>query len=153
MAADRLVQCGMELPEMTAKSVAEIREHAPDWMNVGNPLDIGPSGLFALGMKLAMTDSSIDAVIAVPIAPWKVIQPVLERDPEAMIGQRYIDPAVIDQAAGRTLLVSSMGHPDWVKNVKRFFGPRAPVMTTPQSAARTLAAMCEYREWREARGV
>ncbi len=151
MAADRLVQCGMELPEMTAKSVAEIREHAPDWMNVGNPLDIGPSGLFALGMKLAMTDSSIDAVIAVPIAPWKVVQPVLERDPEAVIGQRYIEPAVIDQAAGRTLLVSSMGHPDWVKTVKGFFGATAPVMTTPQNAARTLAAMCQYREWREAR--
>ena len=71
MAADRLVQCGMELPEMTAESVAEIRKQAPDWMNVGNPLDIGPSGLFALGMKLAMTDSNIDAVIAVPIAPGR----------------------------------------------------------------------------------
>ena len=153
MAADRLVQCGMELPEMTAESVAELREQAPGWMNVGNPLDIGPSGLFALGMKLAMTDSQFDAVISVPIAPWKVIEPALERDPEAMIGQKYIDPALIDEAADRTLLVTSMGHPDWVKKVKSFFGPRAPVMTTPQNAARALAAMSEYREWREARSV
>jgi acyl-CoA synthetase (NDP forming) len=71
MAADRLVQSGMELAEMTAESVAELRERAPGWMNVGNPLDIGPSGLFALGMKLAMTDSNVDAVIAVPIAPGR----------------------------------------------------------------------------------
>ena len=153
MAADRLVQSGMALPEMTAESEAEIRAHAPGWMNVGNPLDIGPSGLFDLGMTLAMSDSNIDAVIAVPIAPWKVIQPVFERESEATIGLRFIDPALVDEACERTLLVSSMGHPEWVKNVKRFFGPRAPVMTTPQNAARALAAMCEYREWREARSA
>jgi acyl-CoA synthetase (NDP forming) len=153
MAADRLVQCGMELPEMTVESAAELRRQAPDWMNVGNPLDIGPSGLFALGMKLAMTDPSFDAVISVVIAPWKVIQPLVEKDPEAIFGQRYIDPAVIDGAGERTVLVSTIGHPDWVKHVKSFFGPRAPVMTTPQNAARALAAMCAYREWREARAV
>jgi len=151
MAADRLVQCGMELPEMTAESVAELRSQAPDWMNVGNPLDIGPSGLFALGMKLAMTDSHIDAVIAVPIAPWKVIKPALEMRTEEVSRQMYVAPALLDEAAERTLLIAPMGHPDWVKTVKRFFGPRAPAMATPQNAARALAAMCEYREWREVR--
>ena len=80
-----------------------------------------------------------------------MLKPVLERDPEEISRQRFIDPALIDEAAGRTLLVSSMGHPDWVKMVERFFGPRAPVMATPQNAARALAAMCEYREWRETR--
>jgi acyl-CoA synthetase (NDP forming) len=146
MAADRLVQCGMELPDMTARSVAEIRKNAPDWMNAGNPLDTGPSGLFALGMKLAMTDSNVDAVITMPIIPWTAVKPLLDVDPEAVGEQMFIDP----RAAERTLLISLMGHPDWVKNVRRFFGPHAPVMTTPQSAARALAAMCEYREWREA---
>jgi acyl-CoA synthetase (NDP forming) len=151
MAADRLVQCGMELPEMTDESVAEIRKNAPAWMNVGNPLDMGPSGLFALGMQLAMTDSNIDAVIAVPIIPWTVVKPLLDAAPEAVGKQMFIDPALIDKTTERTLLISLLGHSDWVENVKRFFGPHAPVMTTPQNAARALAAMCEYREWREAR--
>jgi len=151
MAADRLVQRGMQLPEMTAESVAELRSQAPDWMNVGNPLDIGPSGLFALGMKLAMTDSNIDAVIAVPIAPWKVLKPALEMRTEEVSRQMYVAPALLDEAAERPLLIAPMGHPDWVKTVKRFFGLRAPAMATPQNAARALAAMCEYREWREAR--
>jgi len=151
MAADRLVQCGIELPEMTAESVAEIRESAPPWMNVGNPLDIGPSGLFALGMKLAMTDPHIDAVISMPIAPWRVFKPVLDTNPEAVNRQRFIDPSLIERASERTLLISLIGHPEWVKTVSRFFGAGAPVMSTPQNAARALAAMCEYREWREAR--
>jgi acyl-CoA synthetase (NDP forming) len=151
MAADRLVQCGMELPDMTAESVAEIRKNAPDWMNVANPRDIGPSGLFTLGMKLAMTDSNVDAVITMPIIPWTVVKPLLDMDPGAVGREMFIDPALVDEAAERTLLVSPMGHPDWVKSVRRFFGPNAPVMTTPQNAARALAAMCEYREWREAR--
>jgi acetyltransferase len=151
MAADRLVQCGMELPDMTAESSAEIRKNAPDWMNVANPLDIGPSGLFTLGMKLAMTDSNVDAVITMPIIPWTVVKPLLDMDPGAVGREMFIDPALVDEAAERTLLVSPMGHPDWVKSVRRFFGPNAPVMTTPQNAARALAAMCEYREWREAR--
>lgn len=153
MAADRLVRCGMELPDMTAESVAEIRRNAPDWMNVSNPLDIGPSGLFALGMKLAMTDPDIDAVIAMPIAPWTVIKPALEAGLEAISGQRFIDPALIGRTAERTLLISLMGHPEWLETVRGFFGTTAPVMTTPQNAARTLAAMCDYREWREAQRV
>jgi acyl-CoA synthetase (NDP forming) len=150
MAADRLVQCGMELPDMTAGSLAEIRNDAPDWMNVANPLDLGPSGLFALGMKLAMTDSNVDAVIAMPIIPWSVVNPLLDADPEEVGEQMFIAPAVVDKAAERTLLISLMGHPDWAKAAKRIFGPNAPVMATPQNAARALAAMCEYREWREA---
>lgn len=151
MAADRLVQCGMELPDMTAESALEIREEAPAWMNVGNPLDIGPSGLFALGMKLAMTDAGVDAAIAIPIAPWKIFKHALELDSDAVTGLRYVDPDVLEETTERTLLVSCMGHPDWVANVKRFFGPRAPLMTTPQNAARALAAMYAYREWRDAR--
>lgn len=71
--------------------------------------------------------------------------------PKEVGRQMFIEAALADKAAERTLLLSLMGHPDWVKNVKRFFGPNAPVMTTPQNAARALAAMCEYREWREAR--
>jgi acyl-CoA synthetase (NDP forming) len=120
-------------------------------MNVGNPLDIGPSGLFALGMNLAMTDAHIDAVITMPIAPWSVFKPALEANPEEVSRLKFIDPSLIEKAAERTLLISLMGHPEWVKTVRRFFGIRAPVMTTPQNAARALAAMCEYREWREAR--
>jgi len=151
MAADRLIQRGMELPDMTAASLAEIRNSAPGWMNVGNPLDFGPSGLFPLGMKLAMTDANIDAVITMPIIPWTVVEPMLEMDPDAVGTEMFFDPALIETAAERTLLISHLGHPDWAKAVKRFFGPNAPVMTTPQNAARALAAMCEYREWRDAR--
>jgi acyl-CoA synthetase (NDP forming) len=153
MAADRLVQCGMELPDMTPASLAEIRRSAPHWMNVGNPLDIGPSGLFALGMRLAMTDANIDAVITMPIAPWSVFKPALEANPEEASRQRFIDPALLEKAAERTLLISLMGHPEWLQTVRRFFGTRAPLMTTPQNAARALAAMCAYREWRETRAA
>jgi acyl-CoA synthetase (NDP forming) len=153
MAADRLVQCGMELPDMTAGSVAEIRKNAPDWMNVANPLDVGPSGLFALCMKLAMTDPNADAVITMPVIPWTVVKPLLDMDPDEVGKRMFVAPAVIDKAAERTLLIALMGHPEWATAVKRFFGSNAPVMATPQNAARALAAMCEYREWREARGA
>jgi len=151
MVADRLVRCGIELPGMTAESVDEIRRNAPDWMNVSNPLDIGPSGLFAHGMKLAMTDPGFDAVIALPIAPWAVVGPIVEAGHEAMSAQRFIDPALLGRTAERTLLISLMGHPDWRETVRGYFGTTAPVMATPQNAARTLAAMCAYREWREVR--
>jgi acyl-CoA synthetase (NDP forming) len=151
MAADRLAQCGMELPDMTAESIAELREQAPHWMNVANPLDLGPSGLFALGMKQAMTDANIDAVISIPIAPWGAIKPALDADSEAVNRQRFIEPALLEKASERTLLIALLGHPEWLKNVRGFFGTRAPMMATPQNAARALAAMCGYREWREAR--
>jgi acyl-CoA synthetase (NDP forming) len=102
-------------------------------------------------MKLAMTDPNVDAVISMPIAPWSIFRHALETNPEVVSGERFVETKLLEKAAERTLLVSLMGHPDWLENVRRFFGTGAPVMTTPQNAARTLAAMCEYREWRDAR--
>ena len=94
-------------------------------MNVGNPLDIGPSGLFALGMKLAMTDRNVDAVISMPIAPWSIFRHALETNPEVVSGERFVEAKLLEKAAERTLLVSLMGHPDWLEKVRRFFGTGA----------------------------
>jgi acetyltransferase len=149
IAADRLVQNGMAMARLSDESAAEMKQNAPDWMNVGNPLDVGPSGLFSVGMKVALNDPGVDAVITMPIIPWTVVEPLVEDGALEAARDMFVDPAVLEQAEERTLLVTLLGHRDWLEIASRLFGPHAPLMSTPRVAARALSAMASYREWRE----
>jgi acetyltransferase len=153
IAADRLVQNDMVMARLSDESVAEMKENAPDWMNVGNPLDVGPSGLFAVGMKVVLNDPGVDGVIIVPIIPWTVMKPLVEDGALETARDMFVDPAVLERAKERTLLVTLLGHRDWLEIVRRLFGPHAPLMSTPHIAARAMSAMASYREWRERSSV
>jgi acetyltransferase len=149
IAADRLVQNGMSMARFSDGSVAEMKQNAPDWMNVGNPLDVGPSGLFAVGTKVALYDPGVDGVIIMPFIPWTVLKPLLEDGGLEAARDMFVDPAVLERAGERTLLVTALGHRDWLEIASHLFGPHAPLMSTPRVAARALSAMASYREWRE----
>jgi acyl-CoA synthetase (NDP forming) len=64
-----------------------------------------------------------------------------------------VDAAVLERSEERTLLVTLLGHREWLEIAGRLFGPHAPLMSTPHVAARTLSAMASYREWRERSGA
>lgn len=153
IAADRLLQNGMVMARLSDESAAAMKENAPDWMNVGNPLDVGPSGLFALGMKVALNDPGVDGVITMPIIPWTVVKPLVERGGLEAVRGMFVDPDVLERARERTLLVTLLGHRDWLEIARNLFGPYAPLMPTPQTAARAMSAMASYREWRERSGA
>jgi len=148
MAADLLAREGLDLAEPTAASLSPIRSKAPAWMNLGNPLDVGPSGLFREAMTVGMEASEVDAVIAFPIIPWTVISPLLREDPEAALAL-FLDRSKLEDALrSRPIVVSAQGHPEWKEVCARFFGPNVSFVSSPQTAVRALAALCRYAAWR-----
>ena len=47
---------------------------APDWMNVRNPLDVGPSGTFSRAFPLLLADDRVDMVLSIMVVPYEKCQ-------------------------------------------------------------------------------
>jgi len=149
MAADRLVKEDLAFAEPAPSRLAQLREKAPPWMNLGNPLDVGPSGLFRDAMQVALESPEVDAVLAFPVIPWAVVSPLLRDDPGA-VESLFVDQALLKEALARKpVILSVLGHPEWREACNRFLFPGVPVVSTPQAAASTLAALYRYGRWRE----
>ena len=148
MAADRLVQEGLALAEPSPKSLRSLREKSPAWMNLGNPLDVGPSGLFRDALEVALDAAEVDAVILIPVIPWAVVSRLIERDPQG-VSAMFVDPQLPAKVNGtRPVVICPQGHPAWKEQCRRIYGPHVPVVSSPQSAARALAALHRYWRWR-----
>jgi acyl-CoA synthetase (NDP forming) len=153
MAVDRLEEEGLEPAVLEPQDLDQLREAAPAWMNLGNPLDVGPSGLFREAMNAGLRSQGVDAVIAFPIIPWAVVAPLLRESPEA-VASLFVDRALLDRAAdSKPVILCPQGHPAWKEACKGFFGPRVSFVSSPRSAVRALGALCRYAKWRNGRSA
>jgi len=148
MAADRLTEEGLDFAELSSSKLSRLQEMTPPWMNLRNPLDVGPSGLFGEAMNLALKAPEVDAVLAFPVIPWAVVSSLLRENPAA-VESMFVDRAVLEKAASeKPVIVSVPGHPDWREVCGRSVFPRVPIVSTPQAAAGALGALYRYERWR-----
>ena len=148
MAADRLVEENLAFAELPPAGLARLREKAPPWMNLGNPLDVGPSGLFREAMHVGLDSPEVEAVLAFPVIPWAVVSPLLRDDPVA-VESLFVDRALLKKAvATKPVIMSVPGHPEWREACNRFLFPGVPIVSTPQAAASVLGALYRYARWR-----
>ena len=78
LATDFAVDQGLVVPELSEEIVNKVKKGAPGWMNIKNPLDVGPSGQLPAAFKAMMEDDNIHmvlAVIAIPYAAYSRMAP------------------------------------------------------------------------------
>jgi acetate---CoA ligase (ADP-forming) len=151
MMADVCTACGLQLPELMPETVRTLREIAPAWMNVKNPLDVGPSGIYAAAVKAAVADPQIDGIIAVPVLPEMVMHKYAEVGID--VRSRYGDPEELRRIApNKPIVLFTVGGPSWLESIHRIYGPIFSQVSSPETAARSLAALHRYRLFRD-RGV
>ncbi|MBW1709008.1 MAG: CoA-binding protein, partial [Deltaproteobacteria bacterium] len=56
LAADAATDAGLVLPTLSESTKAKVKDGAPPWMNVNNPLDVGPSQQFPQALSALMED-------------------------------------------------------------------------------------------------
>jgi acyl-CoA synthetase (NDP forming) len=74
MTADAAFLEGMELPRWQEDTLKRIRSRAPGWVNIKNPLDVGPSGIFPAACREIFADPGADGFILVPVIPFAAIE-------------------------------------------------------------------------------
>ena len=149
MAADRLMEEGLDLAELSSSRLSRLREMTPPWMNLRNPLDVGPSGLFGEAMNVALEAPEVDAVLAFPVIPWAVVSSMLQENPAA-VASMFVDRTVLEKAASeKPVILSVPGHPEWREVCRRSLFPQLPIVSTPQGAASALATLYRYERWKK----
>jgi acyl-CoA synthetase (NDP forming) len=151
MATDAAVAGGLQVAPLPEATVRKIKDQAPEWMNVKNPLDVGPSNLFAKALTAMMEDPEIDMVLAINIFPFAVFRELKRRGYPASVWFGDI-PSIRDIAPGKPLVVSAVGNSEFVADMRELCGAGVPVFGAPEPAASALAALYDYGMWRAACG-
>jgi acetyltransferase len=145
LAADVLQPAGLELPPLHAETAAKIRALVPAWTPVGNPLDLGPSGVYAEGVAALLADPHIDAVLIVVAIPWGAIGPAVENG-MPMAGLLGDLDDLRAAARRKPVVVAHLGYPPFVAKMREAVGDFLPVYPTAERAAAALALLAGFRK-------
>lgn len=137
MATDACVNMGLEIASFSANTIAQLREFLPEEAAVKNPVDLIASATaerYRLALNTVLADGNVDAalVIFVPpimVDPNDVVEALLE------IKARHEKP----------LLGVFMASEESLQEIRRRTSGTVPIYLFPESAARALAALAEYR--------
>ena len=76
MASDALEKYGLKLTSLSEKSISRIANLSPEWMPLGNPLDLWPAimghglkDVYAEAIEVVMEDPNVDGILCLAIAP------------------------------------------------------------------------------------
>jgi len=147
LATDVAVSGGLRVPSLSQSTIDHVRGMAPDWMNVRNPLDVGPSGTFSRALPLLLEDAEIDMVLSIMVIPYAVVKNV------ETLGFTLKDwfgdmEGLRNQYPNKPLLGVVVGHPEFVGDVASLCGPSIPVFNAPEPATLALAALWRYAKGR-----
>jgi len=141
MCVDELVGHGLKLAELRIETKEFMRTWAPPEASLQNPIDLTPQGSledYRRALDAVLSDPGVDAAIAIYVPPVRVD----EREVARAIwqtAQRH-DKPVLCNFLGRT--EESAGFVELVSH-------RVPSYLYPESAARSLAAMHRYAQYRQ----
>jgi acyl-CoA synthetase (NDP forming) len=132
--------------------VNQARDIAPDWMNVRNPLDLGPSQKFNRLLPMLLADSEIDMVLAITVLPYAAIRNLKSAGVTArnLFGNIA---SVREQHPEKPLVGVVVGHPEFVQDILSICGPFIPIFASPEPAAKALAILWRYSKIRGSREI
>ena len=143
MTADMVYQEGMRLPPWEPGTIEKIRARAPGWMNVKNPLDIGPSGIFRPACEAVFADPNPDGFILVPVIPYAAIEIYMRLGVKArdMLGEW---PALREPIKDKPVVAVQLGYREWIEQIRELCGAAVATVSSPEAAVRALAALYQF---------
>jgi len=143
MAADACESAGLTLPTLEPKTIKGLKAFLPPEASTRNPVDMIASAVaesFEKALRLLVVDRNVDAVIVIFVPPLVTGAPEVAR-------------AILAGAAGskKPVLSCFMGSHGVPESLKSLNEGHIPSYSFPEAAARTLARVARYGQWRSAR--
>lgn len=147
LATDVAVSSGLTLPPPSSSMLKQVREMAPDWMNIKNPLDLGPSRIYGSALSILLANPEIDMALAVIVLPYATASKfkTMGMAEEDWFGDIEL---IRRQYPHKPLLNIVIGHHQFVADIARLSGRSTPVFSSPEQAARALSALWRYSKAR-----
>lgn len=136
LAADAVIENGLELAELAEETKRKIRESMPPTVNARNPFDVvgdADAARYEKAIELAYNDPTVDALIVITL--FQTVS----------LDSRVVD--VVVKAAGRggkPLITIALGGEYTEMQRRALEGSGVPSYTSPNAAARSLAKLVEY---------
>lgn len=140
LATDAAIAEGLTMARLGEETTRDLSAALSEAASVANPVDMiahaGPEE-FAACQRALVADEGVDAVVTIFVSPATMDTPA-------------VASAVVDNSAGgKPVLAVFMGRTGHDEAVARLRAGGLPVYEYPESAARSLAALCTYRERRD----
>ena len=109
-------------------------------MNIKNPLDIGPSGIFPAACAEIFGDPDPDGFILVPVIPFAAIEIYTRLGLKAknIFGDW---PALRGKAEGKPVVAVLLGYEGWTDQIKELCGQAVATVSSPEAAVKALSAL------------
>ncbi len=147
LATDVAVSRGLTVPPLSPFTANRARDIAPDWMNVRNPLDLGPSQKFNRLLPMLLADSEIDMVLAIMVIPYAPIKNL--KTAGVTVRDLFGDIASVRRHhPEKPMLGVVIGHPGFVEEMISLCGSSVPIYNSPEPATRALATIWRYTKTR-----
>ena len=144
MCADALYQAGFQLSDWSLETIQELKRIAPGWINLKNPLDVGPSGIFAQALKIILKDPNPDAYILIPVIPYGAIE--IWRRLGLQAGMYFGNwKEMLGKTPDKPVLAILLGYPDFIEELKELAGDRITTFSSPELAVKSLSALFRAR--------
>ncbi len=144
LATDALIGYGLVMAALSEQTRQRLREMLPEEASVNNPVDMISTATqdhYQSALEILLQDDQVDAVMVI------FVTPILVKSYD--VAHRIA--RVISQFPQKTVVTCLMGHEGVLSGVEELERHKIPVYRFPESAARALAAMNDYREFRERR--
>jgi acetate---CoA ligase (ADP-forming) len=140
MATDASVKYGLQIAQFSETTKNKLRAGLPKEASVNNPIDlIGDAQADRYELALgALSDDNVDCGLVL-------------LTPQAMVDLKKVAETIasVGPKSGKTILASLLGLGDVTPAVEVLESNSVPNYSFPESAVRALAAMSEYKGWKD----
>jgi acyl-CoA synthetase (NDP forming) len=152
MTADVCSELGLEMASFSVKTVQGISQSAPAWMNVRNPLDLGPSGLVLEGLEHVLKDPGVDGAIVIFVIPYSIVQ-VAAAQGEGQDAFFHRFSGMPGTVHGKPVLFTTLSNRAMRDGFLRTFGHKVPILSRAENAAKAFHSLYRYGQWRQRHGL
>jgi len=140
MAADACEKIGLKVSNLSDRTVDELKRSLPAAASALNPIDVlgdANPDRYAAAIKAAQADERVDAIIVI-LTPQAMTKPLETAEAVAHCASEGKKP----------ILAAFMGGTDVTPGREFLTRCSLPDYPSPERAAKTLRAMCDYAAWR-----
>lgn len=140
LTVDEAENSGLQIAELSNKTIAELKKFAPEEASLHNPVDILPSAtaeMYAKATEVILQDENVDALIII-LGPAVVLDTV------------EIACAISEAAkkSDKTSILVLMSQDENVAKVSRLVKNHLPLLTNVENAAKSVSNMLKYRNYK-----
>jgi len=139
LATDALISNGMEMPRLSPATIKKLRTFISEEASFSNPMDmVAGAGAreFKLTLDAVKKDKNFDTIVSIFVPPVTIDQMEVARNIHLSL-----------EDSDKTVLACFFGAGDEPEGMEYLKAHNIPVYIYPEAAAKTLAALSQYRKW------